>query len=170
MSETTMQDVIARVERDLDTPDWSQMRSYHDESEWFGHFIGTLALNVGEDPVVFTDSSVTWLEGESFQGRVVIFTEHTVVIGEAGGAMTFRDADVSFTVTTYPRRELLSLSLRPQTSPYSQNGTEWPGHVSATFAYQGGLSFDLPFKRLREPARRGEFNALLAGLRGELRS
>jgi len=173
MSDTDWNEVIAKINgllRRDPANGWTLLWDA-DDAPWFGSFVSSLALAVGDEEIVYADGRLVENEDSSFVGDVVFFTAKALVVGRVTGDR-LSAYEVEREVRFYRRKELQLVSVSALANAFSREPfQDWPGRVDITVRYAPDVEIELPVNgRSSNPAVRNELLALLASLRDQANS
>lgn len=98
---------------------------------WYAKLLSSIALLCGNEKVVFAYSDY---EPEATDVRIVVFTNHLVLIGDIEPAI-----DGAPAIRAIPRRALreMKLSSSDQIDARDRRSLEWPGVLDLVLTYEG---------------------------------
>lgn len=138
------------------------------EVAWYGPFVTSLALALGDSEILCGDARLDENEDGSFTADVVLFTAKAFVVGRVTGER-LATWDVQSEVRLYSRRELQFVGVRASGDAFSQDAfREWPGRIYLEVRYAPEVVIELPLRESSSSSElREELVALLDALRGE---
>lgn len=139
------------------------------EVGWYGPFITSMALALGESEIVCGDARLVVESVDySFVADVVLFTAKTIIVGRVKGDRV-ATSEVQSEVRLYSRRELQFVGVRAFGDAFSQDAfREWPGRIQLEVRYAPEVIIELPLNDASPTSElREELTALLDALRSE---
>ena len=134
---------------------------------WLGLLITGLSLAVGEEEVIYLGASLTSADPDAVL-RVGIFTPDILVTAEVNGISAEGHKEIKTMVQA--RADLARFEVSGGSSSFDPDELdEWPGGFSIRAIYASGLEVIVPSSIVDTNAKRHSVNAVLAGLRADLR-
>ncbi|HEV7184914.1 MAG TPA: hypothetical protein VGN33_10505 [Leifsonia sp.] len=135
--------------------------------EWLGLLITGLSLAVGEEEIIYLGASFIAPTPDSLL-RVGIFTPDMLITAEVSGISTEGHKEIRTVVQA--RADLVRFEVSGGASSFDADELdEWPGGFSIRAIYASGLEVIVPSSVVDTNAKRHSVNAVLAGLRSDLR-
>ncbi|MEN0083184.1 MAG: hypothetical protein AAGC66_00315 [Leifsonia sp.] len=131
---------------------------------WLESVLNGLALAVGDEPIIYLGASLGQAADTTL--RIGVYTDQLLVTAEARG---LGDARPSISTQVHSRRELVRLDIAggpSATGPIE----EWPGSFRIRATYSSGLEVTVPSSVVDTPSKRTSVEAVLDGLRADLKA
>lgn len=154
MSDRDFDDVRSEVNRGIGGEGWERIR--HGSADWYGTFITDVMLGVGLRPVEHIDSNLTF-DDHGFVGKVVVFTDRTVVIGDVVGS-TEKDPTPNVEVRVLPLSRVSEMRIYEGKPAFGGDSwVDWPGDFKISVHWESGEVIGLPLRKPDEEKRRESF-------------
>ena len=132
---------------------------------WVDEVISGLALAVGEDRIIYLGAAVD--DSPERILRIGAFTENLLVTTQA--RILGEPARAGVVTQVQSRRDLLKLELT-STASGPDGSTDWPGRFRIRALYRSGLEVTIPSSVVDTTSKRASVEAILTGLRADLKS